>query len=160
MHRTGEEIASELDGIAKEIDDTNYTFVHMRQEKMRSLTARRDALLEEHKAALDRQSYVTIPVYGWTCFHCGERFYEVDKAREHFGTVPSAKVVCDRSQEVEKPDENGLYGNQRPESWMRQHPPVYDPNTLTDVINNKLNPPKDANGFTATDRQIMRDDPT
>jgi hypothetical protein len=121
MNRSGEDIASDLDGIAKEIDDTNYTFVHMRQEKMRSLTARRDVLLEEHKAALERQSYVTIPVYGWACFHCGERFYEVDKAREHFGTVPSAKVVCDKN----------------PETY-----------------------PKDANGFTAAERQIMRDDPT
>ena len=138
MNRSGEDIAIELDGIAKEIDATNYTFVHMRQEKMRTLTARRDALLEEHKAALERQSYVTIPVYGWTCFHCGERFYEVDKAREHFGAVPTAKTIC--APEDEKPNEFGLYRDQMPESWMPQSEPVHE--------------------LTATERQIMRDDPT
>lgn len=138
MNRSGEDIASDLDGIAKEIDDTNYTFVHMRQEKMRSLTARRDVLLEEHKAALERQSYVTIPVYGWACFHCGERFYEVDKAREHFGTVPSAKVVCDKNREAE--------------SWAKLD------RTIERTLDESY--PKDANGYTAAERQIMRDDPT
>lgn len=139
MNRTGEEIATDLDGIANEIDSTNYTYVHMRQEKMRVLTARRDVLLEEHKAALARQSYVTIPVYGWTCFHCGELFYEVDKAREHFGTVSSAKVVCDRNQEAE--------------SWDKLD------RTIARVLVESY-PPKDTNGLTAAERQIMRDDPT
>lgn len=148
MNRTGEEIATDLDGIAKEIDSTNYTYVHMRQEKMRVLTARRDVLLKEHNAALARQAYVTIPVYGWSCFHCGERFYETDKAREHFGNTPLSPPACSTGRTQEARDNYRMLMEKQ----------------LTNLSNtpNPFNgqPVRDANGFTAADRAIMRDDPT
>lgn len=34
------------------------------------------------------------PVYGWTCFHCGETFTTVGSARDHFGSDPDCEPAC------------------------------------------------------------------
>ncbi|HVJ44690.1 MAG TPA: hypothetical protein VM639_24550 [Dongiaceae bacterium] len=55
-------------------------------------------------ARLSRQD--RIPQYGggdtytmpfglpWVCFHCGEAFFDQDKARLHFGELPTSKTIC------------------------------------------------------------------
>jgi hypothetical protein len=146
MERNAEAIATEMDELSKQIDETNYTFVAGRQEKMRVLSARRDALNIEHTAELAKQMYVTMPVYGWICFHCGVRCFSVAEAKEHFGELPTAKPVCTKGQ-TQKFRE------------AAQKIMLEALSTLADPIN-PFSPPKDANGFTAADRQIMRDDPT
>lgn len=35
-----------------------------------------------------------VPVDGWVCFHCGERFTKIGSARDHFGHTPQAKPAC------------------------------------------------------------------
>ena len=35
-----------------------------------------------------------MPEDGWVCFHCGERFYKIGSAQDHFGARPWAKVAC------------------------------------------------------------------
>lgn len=97
MTRNAEDIAIEMDELSKQIDDANHTCVDNHVEKVRELTARRDALNILHTAELDKQCYITIPVYGWICFHCGVRCHTVAEAREHFGIDPKAKPVCTQS---------------------------------------------------------------
>ena len=36
----------------------------------------------------------TMPVHGFTCFHCGETFTTPGSARDHFGFDPSADPAC------------------------------------------------------------------
>ena len=35
-----------------------------------------------------------MPEHGWTCFHCGATFTNVNLARDHFGHYPFAKPAC------------------------------------------------------------------
>ncbi len=35
-----------------------------------------------------------IPVEGWVCFHCGERFMTLNRARDHFGPTPGSMTAC------------------------------------------------------------------
>lgn len=93
MHNA-EDIAIEMDELSKQIDDANHTYVDNHVEKVRDLSAQRDALNIQHTAELEKQCYVNIPVYGWVCFHCGVRCYSVAEARDHFGVDPKAKTVC------------------------------------------------------------------
>jgi len=34
------------------------------------------------------------PDHGWTCFHCGETFKSIGKARDHFGVMPTETPIC------------------------------------------------------------------
>lgn len=34
------------------------------------------------------------PAHGWTCFHCGETFTQMQRARDHFGRTPDAMPGC------------------------------------------------------------------
>lgn len=34
------------------------------------------------------------PKHGWTCFHCGETFFFVEAARDHFGGTPDRDPGC------------------------------------------------------------------
>ncbi len=35
-----------------------------------------------------------MPLDGWTCFHCGERFTKPGTARDHFGETPQDSTGC------------------------------------------------------------------
>lgn len=148
MERNAEAIAIEMDELSKQIDETNFTFVAGRQEKMRILSARRDALNIEHTAELAKQMYVTMPVYGWICFHCGVRCYSVVEAKEHFGELPTAKPVCTKGQTQKFREE---VRNTLVEALLDL--PEIAPFNMDELE-------RDAQGFTATDRQIIKDDPT
>lgn len=54
------------------------------------------AAAEEYNQLLEEDGIENYPqpMFGWTCFHCGMRFYDGDKAREHFGETPDGKTVC------------------------------------------------------------------
>ena len=38
-----------------------------------------------------------MPEHGWTCFHCGATFTNVNLARDHFGRYPVATPACQLS---------------------------------------------------------------
>ena len=40
-----------------------------------------------------------MPASGWTCFHCGETFFSIGTARDHFGHDPDATPACRLSPE-------------------------------------------------------------
>lgn len=39
------------------------------------------------------ETYQT-PPHGWTCFHCGETFTSIGKAKDHFGEEPIDTPIC------------------------------------------------------------------
>ena len=42
---------------------------------------------------MEQQTY-PMPLDGWVCFHCGERFTTVGGARDHFGARPTDMAAC------------------------------------------------------------------
>lgn len=203
--RNAEDIAIEMDEISRELDNINYTCVPDREIKSRFLIAKRDKLNVDHKAALDRQTFCTIPVYGWVCFHCGIRCYTQAEATEHFGKLPTAKPQCSAAETAEhrtlfkaailravlevdgpvrlRPEiaaELAKQGWDRLDTLIQEmfatdnvekhiglgapaHPPGMSEGELMrqgwSYPQTKLLE-RDAQGFTATDRAIIADDPT
>ena len=46
----------------------------------------------------------SMPLDGWVCFHCGERFTTVGAASDHFGERPGDGLAC----RIKVGDERGL----------------------------------------------------
>lgn len=45
-------------------------------------------------ATVESETFYTQPEHGWTCFHCGETFTTLGRARDHFGFDPGDDPAC------------------------------------------------------------------
>lgn len=93
---------SRVERLAEELDELAYKLAQLKKHPMQDFV-RRDievTTLDLRESAdlynrlIDKEETQHAPAFGWTCFHCGFRFYEYDKAKEHFGPTPDKEPVC------------------------------------------------------------------
>ena len=100
-YHNSEDVAIHLDHLAEEYDNLNYNpMTDEKRAKLEAIDQQLRTLSEKHNEMVEQQEYYNQPVYGWTCFHCGHRFYHRDTAQAHFGEEPTGKPSCLSAKEV------------------------------------------------------------
>ena len=71
-----------------------YDPLYRQADKRKEAEARLERMAARHNEVIEQANTYAPPMFGWTCFHCGFRFFDEDKAREHFGETPTQRPIC------------------------------------------------------------------